>query len=79
VHGIVLVPLDSHSLPVDVLRFETAETTLSLTGHPIVEFLLVLLHTLVFLELNDLLGDEVIGLSRFIDYIRAQQIVIFGQ
>ncbi len=71
-HSIILVPLDSDSLSVDILRFQASETTLSLTGRPIIELLLVLLHPLVFLELNDLLSYEVVGLSRLVDDVRAQ-------
>lgn len=63
VHGIILIPFDGHSLPVDVLWFEAAEASFGLAWHPVVELLLILLHSLVLLELNDLLCDEIIGLS----------------
>lgn len=71
-HSIILVPFNSDSLSVDILRFQASEATLSLTGHPIIKLLLVLLHPLVFLELNDLFSDEVVGLSRLVDDVRAQ-------
>lgn len=62
-HCVVFVPFYGHSSPVDILRLETAEAALCLTWHPVIKLLLIFLHSLVFLELYDFFGDEIVCLS----------------
>lgn len=76
---VVLVPLDSNSFAIDVLRLAVSEPALCLAGNPVVEFFLVLLHALVLFELDDFLGDVVVGDSGLRNDGSAEQVVIFGQ
>jgi hypothetical protein len=76
---VVLIPLHSHSLPVDVLRFAVSEPPLSFARNPIIEFLFVFLHSLVLFELDNFLGDVVIGSGGLGDDCCAEEVVVFGK
>lgn len=65
--------------PVYILWLPVSKPALSLYRYPVIELLLVLLHSLVFLELHDLLRNQVIGLRGFGRQLLAQQVVVLRQ
>jgi len=75
--GVIFIPLDCHSPSVNILWLFISETTLSLTWHPIIELFLIFFQSLILFELDNLLSDEVDGVSWIVDDGCAQKVVIF--
>lgn len=75
-HTPVLIGLSSYPHPVQINGLAISESSLCFTGHPVIEFFFVLLHPLVFLKLNDLLGDLVIGAGLFGDDLSRKEAVV---
>jgi hypothetical protein len=72
-------PVIRDSDSVDVLRFAVSEAAFGFCRQPVVELLLVLLHSLVFLKLHNLLSDEIIGFAGLSNKVFGEEVVIFGK
>ena len=72
-------PVIRDSDSVDVLRFTVSEAAFGFCRQPVVELFFVLLHSLVFLKLHNLLSDEIIGFAGLSNKVFGEEVVIFGK
>lgn len=71
-HAVVFIPLVGYSDSIYVYRFLLSESALSLTRYPIIKLLLILFHSFVFFEFDDLFGDLVVGAGLLCDDLGCQ-------
>ena len=64
---------------IEICRLAIAKTTFSFTGNPIIEFFFIFFHSFVFLELNDLLCDLIVGACLLGDDFCREKAVIMGE
>jgi hypothetical protein len=72
-------PVIRDSDSVDVLRLTVSEAAFGFCRQPVVELFFILLHSLVFLKLHNLLSDEIICFAGLSNKVFGEEVVIFGK